>query len=311
MEVLYWFESFRNPFLDFFFSAITHLGEETFFIVLGLIFFWCVNKKEGYYLLSVGFVGTIINQFLKMLFRIPRPWVRDKNFSPVESAKPEATGYSFPSGHTQCSVGIYGGLALWNKNVIFRVVNIAICILVPVSRMYLGVHTPADVGVSFIIAIALVFGFYPFIKRFFENRKTMCIFLGVLVLFSLFYCIFAELYKLPANATSEDFTNIASGIKNGYKMLGCTLGIFISYIIDFKFINFETKGNFFCQILKFVLGIIPLLLIKEGLRVPLNLVFGGHNISNGVRYLLIVLFAGCIWPLTFNFFRRITKSDVV
>ena len=91
MEILRFLEGIRNPFLDSFFSFVTHLGEETFFIVLGIVFFWCVNKKEGYYILSVGFIGTILNQFLKLLFRIPRPWVKDENFTIVESARSEAT----------------------------------------------------------------------------------------------------------------------------------------------------------------------------------------------------------------------------
>ena len=39
MEILRWLESIRTPFLDGFFSAITHLGEETIFIVLGILFF--------------------------------------------------------------------------------------------------------------------------------------------------------------------------------------------------------------------------------------------------------------------------------
>ena len=64
MEILRFFESIRTPIGDFFFSLITHLGEETLFIIIGLLFFWCINKKEGYYLLSVGLTGTILNQFL-------------------------------------------------------------------------------------------------------------------------------------------------------------------------------------------------------------------------------------------------------
>ena len=40
------------------------------FIVVGLVFLWCVDKKKGYFLLSVGFFGLVINQFLKMIFRM-------------------------------------------------------------------------------------------------------------------------------------------------------------------------------------------------------------------------------------------------
>ena len=92
MEFLRLLEGLRTPVGDAFFSFITHLGEETIFIVAGLLFFWCINKKQGYFILTVGFLGTIINNFLKLVFRIPRPWVRDPEFTIVESARAEATG---------------------------------------------------------------------------------------------------------------------------------------------------------------------------------------------------------------------------
>ena len=66
MQFLYWLESLRNPALDAFFSLITHLGSETLFIAIAIVVFWCVGKKQGYYLMTVGFFGTVINQFLKV-----------------------------------------------------------------------------------------------------------------------------------------------------------------------------------------------------------------------------------------------------
>lgn len=302
MEFLKLLESIRTPFLDGFFSLITHLGEETVFIVMGLIFFWCINKKEGYYLLSIGFIGTVANQFLKLWFRIPRPWVKDESFTIVEAAREEATGYSFPSGHTQSSVGIFGGLARWHKGWPARVICIALCFLVPLSRMYLGVHTPLDVGVSVAIALLLIFGLYPVVHKACENKNIMRLLLGFMVLISLGLLLFVSLYKFPADV---DAANLASGTKNAYKMLGCTLGIFIAFEIDNRFINFDTKATLPAQILKFVLGLIPLLGIKEGLRYPLGLICGGGYLADGIRYLLIVLFAGCIWPLTFKWFSKL------
>ena len=40
MEFLRLLESIRTPFGDTFFSVVTHLGEETFFIIAGLLLFW-------------------------------------------------------------------------------------------------------------------------------------------------------------------------------------------------------------------------------------------------------------------------------
>lgn len=305
MAFLHFLEDLRNPFCDAFFSLITHLGEETFFIVFGLIFFWCISKKEGYYLLSIGFIGTVVNQFLKIFFRIPRPWVKDKSFTIVESAKAEATGYSFPSGHTQSSVGIFGGIARWNKSGLIRIICIVLCVLVPFSRMYLGVHTPSDVLVSLVISLALIFGLYPPIYKCFDNTKAMRILLIVIVLLSLGFLAFVLIFEFPKDV---DIKNLESATKNAYKMLGCTLGILIAFEVDNKFIDFDTSGSFLVQVLKFVIGVIPLLIIKSGLKTPLYALFGGSFLADGVRYLLIVIFAGCIWPLTFKYFKKLDKK---
>ena len=110
MTVLRMLESLRVPAMDGLMQAVTELGSEVFFLVVALVLFWCVSKREGYYLLTVGFFGTVLNQFLKLLCRVPRPWVMDPEFTIVESARADATGYSFPSGHTQNSVGTFGVL---------------------------------------------------------------------------------------------------------------------------------------------------------------------------------------------------------
>ena len=48
MQFLYFLEGLRTPVLDLFFSLITLFGEETLFMAVGLIVFWCVDKHQGY-----------------------------------------------------------------------------------------------------------------------------------------------------------------------------------------------------------------------------------------------------------------------
>ena len=115
MSFLYLLEGIRCPFLDRLFSLITELGGETLYMAVAIAVYWCVSKGLGYYILTTGFVGTIANQFLKLCFRIPRPWVLDPDFSIVESARAGATGYSFPSGHTQNAFSSFGCLGMWTK----------------------------------------------------------------------------------------------------------------------------------------------------------------------------------------------------
>ena len=92
MEFLRLLESVRVPALDAFFSAVTYFGDELAFMALALLLFWCVDKRTGYYVFVVGLFGTLANQFLKILCRVPRPWVLDPGFTIVESARAAATG---------------------------------------------------------------------------------------------------------------------------------------------------------------------------------------------------------------------------
>lgn len=304
MQLLYWLESIRNPFLDTFFSLITHLGSETLFIVIAIVTFWCVSKKMGYYLMTVGFFGTLINQFLKLICRIPRPWVRDPNFTIVEAARADATGYSFPSGHTQSVTAVLGCPARYARNTALRVVCIVLIALTALSRMYLGVHTPADVSVSLVLGTAMVFAFYPLFAKADEKPARMYAAMGALFVLSIAYVIFCEVHAWPADM---DAYNMEHGIENGYLLLGCSAAMLLSCWIEQKYIRFEEKASLPVQLVKVVVGLALVLAIKEGMKPVLNAIFGGHPFARSVRYFLMVMFAACVWPMTFGWLQKKLK----
>ena len=306
MSFLYFLEDIRNPVLDFIFSLITLFGEETVFMAVGMIVFWCVSKQKGYYLLSVGFVGTVINQFLKITFRIPRPWVKDPNFTIVESAREAASGYSFPSGHTQTSVGLFGGLALKFKQRALRIVSIALCVLVPLSRMYLGVHTPADVGVSIVIALVLIFVLSPIFDRAEKSPKVMYTLLFSLTGIMIAYLLFITYWSFPEEVFHVDNVhNLISAVKNAYTLTGCMLGFLVVYTVDLKWLKFDTKAVWWVQIIKIVGGLALVLAVKELLRAPLEALLPANTWARMLRYFLMVVIAGCVWPATFKFFAKL------
>lgn len=305
LSVLYWLESIRNPFLDAVMQFFTFFGEELMFIVLALAVFWCVDKREGYYLLFVGFFGTILNQFLKLLCRIPRPWVKDPDFKPVNSALSGATGYSFPSGHTQNVTGTLGGIARWSKRTWLRVVCVAVLLLTSFSRMYLGVHTPLDVGVSLAIGVVLVFVFYPIVRKAAENPKYMAALLGVMVALSFVFVLYANLWAAPAQG-AEALENLREGQKNSYSLLGALLGFCVAYPLERRFIRFEEIAVWWVQILKVVGGLIGLLAIKEGLKLLFSAMGFTWLGTNAIRYFAVVLFAALVWPLVFPYLNRLS-----
>lgn len=310
MEFLYILETIRNPVLDALFSVITYFGDELLFMVVGMIVLWCADKRQGYYLLTVGLFGTVVNQFLKMFFRIPRPWQKDADFTIVESAKEAASGYSFPSGHTQISVGLYGGIARWNRQRLLRIIGTVMCVLIPFSRMYLGVHTPADVFTSVVIALVLVFGFYPVFKKGLDKPWVMYAAIGVTALALTAHICYLNFYPFPDSVyTQENIGNLLSAKENAATLLGCTIGLFAVYFVDEKYTHFPTKAPWWAQLIKVGAGLTLAIGVRAALKAPLNAIIPNEYIARGVRYFLMVIVIGVLWPMTFKHFEKMDEDQ--
>lgn len=302
MDFLYYLEGIRMPVINEIMLAVTQLGDESAFLVIALILFWCVDKRRGYYLLSVGFAGTVINQFMKLWFRVPRPWVLDENFTILEQAREAASGYSFPSGHTQSAVGTFGSIAYTTRDKVLRIACIVLAIAVPFSRMYIGVHTPLDVITAAVIAVLLIIALRPVVLN--REGKYIPYLLGAMTVVSVAYLLFVELYPFPEDI---DSSNLASGIENAYTLFGAVLGMVVVYAVDTKWLNFRTKGVWWTQILKVVCGLLLVLAVMNGTKGILNSLLGEH-FGRSVRYFLTVITAGIVWPLTFTWFELLGYS---
>lgn len=293
MRFLYLLESIRFPALDQLMMLVTRFGEETAFLVIALVLFWCVDKKKGYFLMSVGFLGTLGSQFLKLSCRVPRPWVLDENFTIVEAAREAATGYSFPSGHTQTAVGTFGSILYTTERKWMKALCVTLMLLVPVSRMYLGVHTPSDVLVGAGLALLLIGVLRPVV--FTEKKDNMKALLAVMIVLATAYLLYVALWNFPADI---DPHNMASAEKNAYTLMGCLIGMAIVYVVDRK-LDFPVKAVWWVQILKVAVGLLLVLAVKEGLRGPLEALLPVYP-ARAVRYFLIVIMAGVIWPMSFG-----------
>lgn len=308
MGILYALEGIRTPVLDKLMVVITEMGNEIPFLIIVLGVFWCVSKQMGYYLMVEGFFGIIINQFLKILCCVPRPWVRDPDFTIVESARASATGYSFPSGHTQNAVALYGGIACWTRRVWLRAACIVLAVLIAFSRMYLGVHTLQDVGVAFVIAAALVLLVRPLMEEAARRPVVLTYTAAVMALCSGVFLLFLHL-RGDTGTTAEDTANYVNALETVWKFAGTTVGMLVTTVLDRTHIRFETQAVWWAQLIKLAVGFGLLMAIRGGLKAPLIALFAGNAaIAGGVRYLLVVLFAGCVWPLTFWWFSRLGRK---
>ena len=193
MNFLEFLAQYRTEWADIFFQAVTYLAQEAFVIVIICWLYWCSNKKLAYTLGFSYFTSGLLVQGLKITFRVPRPWVLDPGFHPVESAVPDATGYSFPSGHTQSCTSLFGTLGFFTRKLSLRILCGCMIFLIGFSRMYLGCHTPQDVLVSFGVSILCTYlSYYLLYRKELLNGKEkitsvcMALVCALLVIYTLF-----------------------------------------------------------------------------------------------------------------------------
>jgi hypothetical protein len=152
------------------------------------------------------------------------------------------------------------------------------------------------------MALALVLTVKPVVYR--GGHKGMKILIAVMLAMAVGMLVYVE--RNPAGFAADD-VNYLSGLKNAYTMLGCLIGVAVVYFVDYRFLKFETDAIWWAQIIKAVLGLGVVLAVKEGLRAPLEALIPVYP-ARAVRYFLIVIVAGIVWPATFKWFGKIGKK---
>lgn len=294
MEILELLQNMRTPFSDRLNLLFTDLGSELVVIAVICALYWCIDKKYAYRLGFVYFISGLAVQTLKLICKVPRPWVISKNIHPVEEALAGATGYSFPSGHTQSATAFYGTVAYNAKRKWTQILMMLLILLVAFSRMYLGVHSPMDVSVSLFVTLLITIGCNYAIDKRLIYKVRQEVFTGILLMIPmamLGYGIF-QIYT-----GGVDLNNAL----DYFKSAGAAVGFIVGWYWEKNHLNFdETEGSAASKIIIYVLGVALLLGLKAGLKVVL-----GNGFAAGfVRYAITIFFGIYLYPLFFCRVRR-------
>lgn len=297
MEFLHFLSQFRTDGGDIFFQLITYTAQELFVVGIICWLFWCSNKRLAYTLGFSYFTSGLLVQGLKITFRIPRPWILDSSFQPVASAVPGATGYSFPSGHTQSITALFGTAALHFRKHLHQILCFVVIFLVGFSRMYLGCHTPKDVIVSFSLSFLCVIFCYHYIyrKKSFEKAP------GKVAVIMLFISLALSFYSLFLEKTGYIDSIYA---KDCLKAGGAGAAFALGYYLEQRFIRFRLPENTKHKILRLVFGLLGALIIQEGLK-PL---IGTSLPASFLRYFLTVFWILTVYPFLFTKYGTRTKK---
>lgn len=282
INILLIWQAFRNGAggcLTDFMTKMSYIGEMKPMLIFTALIYWCASKEFGTYLLMGWSGNRVVNGLLKVTVCAYRPWIRDARIVPDAAALRDATGYSFPSGHSMNGASLFGGCAIRRELPrVLRIMTGLICILIALSRNFLGVHTPQDILVGMgtgVLVMWLTWKLLLWIGTQPEKDiRVACI--GIAV--SLAVAVFAAVKSYP-----EDYDAAGKLLVDGMKMandtfkgVGWCAGFMLGWVLERRMVRFSTDIPMLARFTRlttglmsyYVLSLILLPLLKSAIPGP-------------------------------------------
>jgi len=259
-QILFFLQSIATPFADLIFNIFTMFGEDLIIISIIAWIYWNHDKYQGFILSFTLISSLVLNNSIKILFRSPRPFQVYPDL--IGKRIHTATGYSFPSGHTQGAATFYSSLAIIFKKKSLISAAIVIIIAVALSRLYLAVHWPVDVIASILLGIIFSVILVPYLKKIEKNPVQKMRFILILNIISVIILVIAIICKILVFKNELMIVDLI-------KMTGLLNGISWGYVLDMKKVIFIVNASVKIKILRFLAGLAGAFILMEGLKILL------------------------------------------
>jgi len=256
-------------------NLFTFLGSEWFYLLVMPALLWCVSASLGLRLGLLLLTSACVNSILKLTFGLPRLYWVD---SRVRALTVE-TSYGLPSGHAQNAVVLWGYLAYRLRRWRATILALALIAAISFSRVYLGVHFPADVAAGWLIGGLLLVLFVlleePVAGWFARHSLGTRLLVAGMGSFSLTVLGWIALQatagrEIPAEwianilaATESGFTaqSLSDVISAGGALFGFSLGA----VLLAHWGQFDAKGSAWLRLTRFFVGLAGVLALDIGL----------------------------------------------
>lgn len=248
VDVVLWFQQ-ASPQFDAFFAFFTFLGDEEFYLLALPLIYWSINRAVGVRLMVVFLLSGLVNQVSKHLAGQPRPFQYDPRVEEIVGAD----GFGLPSGHTQSAVVVWGYLASVARKKWVWAVAVALMVLTPLSRIYLGVHFPTDVLGGYVLGVAILWLWLRYgtrLEEWFFEQETI----HQLILIT----------AVPALAMAIWPTE--EMVTGGGTMVGIGAGL----VLERRLVGFDVAGSLLQRTGRFLFGLVVLAGLWLGLRVAFD-----------------------------------------
>ena len=277
-------QDFRNgiqdaitPFMEFISMFAT-----TYLILIPVFIYWNMNKKKGLYALVSYYFCMFLTPLIKLSACVYRPWIRDSRILPAGDSIRTATGYSFPSGHTSTAGPLAGGVAVYaweNKRTRWiSCLMAAFVLLTGFSRNYLGVHTPQDVFVGIflsVLSLILAARLFSYLEQH-PGREDWFLLGGFILCWAGILYITVKAYPMDLNEEGKLIVDPQKMMNDGYGDLGKVMGFILGRYVEKKWIRFRPLKDGRLNVFVCLLGLIPMVLMKDYFRPVLTGALGSH-----------------------------------
>ena len=277
VQIILWLQSIGDwftPIMKFF----TFLGNEQFYLMVAPAILWCIDSTLGMRLGLFLMISGMVNSVLKVVFHGPRPYWFTNNLKVFGGAE---NSFGVPSGHAQNAVVVWGTLADRIKRGWFWIVAIIVIFLIGISRLYLAVHFPHDVLLGWIVGTLLLWLLLRFerpalewLKKYSSGIQVLIAFLFslILILIVLLAQLFVRGWAIPLEwvnnalyAYPDEPSITPLSFHNFLSSAGAFFGLAAGWIWISKLGGFSTQGNWWRLILRYLLGLIGVLILYIGL----------------------------------------------
>ncbi|XP_050443069.1 sphingosine-1-phosphate phosphatase 2-like [Adelges cooleyi] len=304
-----------NKFWFYLFFLGTYLGDEIGYSIIIPFFIWNIDSAIGRKMVLVWAIVMYIGQSIKDIIQWPRPACPPV----VRLQKKWSVEYGMPSTHAMISIALPFSVLHYISNRYQIDYTIAIglalvwCVLITLSRLYLGMHTVLDIIAGLLLATVLLIPFVPIadiLDRFLMYFKwTPLVLLTTTVLLILVYPTGDQ--WTPTKGDTSLILGTCAGILTGGWLL-VTLGIQNEYralnptnnhvdwpsLKDIGMIVIRSGLGYACiavsfLIVKYVFVVVDVLLTKCGVTVTdSNLNRHIAVLDNTYKYLTFYLVSG-------------------
>lgn len=279
---------------------------------LPFVIFWGVDKQWGYFFLVNRHLGELVNGLVKLTVCAYRPWIRSELIEPAGDSKTAATGYSFPSGHTETASIIYGSVFVWQKDKRrwLAVTSALLILLTGFSRNFLGVHTPQDVVVGFLESVLLIYIVSVVSKKVKGNEALIDLLtlVGMIVVFVTLAYVQLKSYPMDYDAEGALLVDPGKMMNDFFKADGAFMGFLIGSYLERHYINYKIPVGAKELPVLVCVGAGLAFAWKEFFASAIIVDFLGKHWGNFIARCIMILFVMCIWPMVIT---KLCKSEAV